>query len=97
MGHPPSDRSVNYPFKLQRIISKTRGQDVKMGMEDATEDPKSSVKLTPICGLPWRIKYCHVIICKEGDERVPENVSPAMKTQNLSHIFVHCHVSNELR
>ena len=42
---------MNCPFRLQRIISTRRGLDVEMVMEDALEDPKSNIKLTPICGF----------------------------------------------
>jgi hypothetical protein len=67
------------------MISTRRGPDVEMVMEDALEDPKSSIKLPAICVFPQRIKSFPIIIYKEGDGKVLIDACSAMKTMNSSH------------
>ena len=73
---------MNCPFRLQSIISTRRGPDVKMVMEDALEDPKSSIKLTNICGFSSENKIfpCHNLQRRDGKVLIDDCY--AIKTLN---------------
>jgi hypothetical protein len=65
---------------------------VKMVMEDALEDPKSSIKLTTICGFSSENKIfpCHNLQRRDG--KVLVDACSAMKTLNsFGQIPLHCH------